>query len=339
MQLSTGNAALLFAALPESVLKERGKRMNQNAENILREVKKAVIGKDKVMAKVLCTMLAQGHVLLEDIPGVGKTTMANAFAGAMSLKEKRMQFTPDVMPADVTGFHLFNKETGTFQYHEGPIMSNLFLADEINRTSPKTQSALLEVMEEGTVTIDGETRKVPAPFFVIATQNPAGSAGTSLLPESQMDRFLVCLSLGYPNAKEEMQIARMRQSKTVNQRINPVATPQDIQKMQREAESVYVHELIYDYAVRLIQQTRKTPLLQMGASPRATIALIRMACAWAYVSDRDYVLPGDIKEVFLDVTAHRVLLSAKARVSHMTARQVLTGILEQTKAPKPGQAQ
>ncbi len=312
--------------------------MNQNVENILREVKKAVVGKDKVMTKVLCAMLAQGHVLLEDIPGVGKTTMANAFARAMDLKEKRMQFTPDVMPADVTGFHFFDKETGVFRYHEGPIMSNLFLADEINRTSPKTQSALLEVMEEGTVTIDGETRQVPSPFFVIATQNPAGSAGTSLLPESQMDRFLVCLSLGYPDAKEEMQIAKMRQKKVAGQKINSVVTPGEIQQMQREVEAVYVHELIYDYAVRLIQQTRNTPLLQMGASPRATIALIRMACAWAYAAGRDYVLPADIKEVFLDVTTHRVLVSAKARVSHMTATQVLSGILEQTKAPKPGQA-
>lgn len=312
--------------------------MNQNAERILGEVKKVVVGKDKVMTKVLCALLAQGHVLLEDIPGVGKTTMANAFAKAMSLKEKRMQFTPDVMPADVTGFHFFNKETGAFEYHEGPVMSNLFLADEINRTSPKTQSALLEVMEEGTVTIDGETRQVPAPFFVIATQNPAGSAGTSLLPESQMDRFLVCLSLGYPDAREELQIAKMRQKKTPGQQVSAVVTPREIQQMQREAEAVYVHELIYDYAVRLVQQTRNTPLLQMGASPRATIALIRMASAYAYVADRDYVLPADIKEVFLDVTAHRVLLSAKARVSHVTARQVLTGILEQTKAPKPGQA-
>lgn len=312
--------------------------MNQNVENILNEVRKVVIGKDKVMTKVLCALLAQGHVLLEDIPGVGKTTMANAFAKAMSLKEKRMQFTPDVMPADVTGFHFFDKETGKFQYHEGPVMSNLFLADEINRTSPKTQSALLEVMEEGTVTIDGETRQVPAPFFVIATQNPAGSAGTSLLPESQMDRFLVCLSLGYPDAKEELQIAKMRQKKSTGQKVCPVVTPLEIMQMQREVESVYVHELIYDYAVRLVQQTRNTPLLQMGASPRATIALIRMACAYAYAADRDYVLPADVKEVFLDVTAHRVVTSAKARVSHMTAKQVLTGILEQTKAPKPGQA-
>lgn len=312
--------------------------MNQNVEQILNEVKKVVIGKEEVVTKVLCALLAQGHVLLEDIPGVGKTTMANAFAGAMSLKEKRMQFTPDVMPADVTGFHMLDKETGAFLYHEGPIMSNLFLADEINRTSPKTQSALLEVMEEGTVTIDGETRKVPAPFFVIATQNPSGSAGTSLLPESQMDRFLVCLSLGYPNAEEEMQIAHMRQRKSVRQSVSPVVTPSEILKMQKEVEQIYVHDLIYDYAVRLIQQTRNTPLLQMGASPRATIALIRMASACAYAAERDYVLPSDIKAVFLDVTAHRVVTSSKARVSHMTAKQVLTGILEQTKAPKPRQA-
>lgn len=309
--------------------------MDTKAELVLNEVKKVVIGKDEVVKKVLCALLAQGHVLLEDIPGVGKTTMANAFSQAMALKEKRMQFTPDVMPADVTGFHIYDKETGSFQYHEGPIMSNLFLADEINRTSPKTQSALLEVMEEGTVTIDGETRRVPQPFFVIATQNPAGSAGTSLLPESQMDRFLVSLSLGYPDAKEEIEIAKMRKKKNESVSISAVVTPEQIQRMQAEAEEVYVHELVYDYIVRLVQQTREHPMLQMGASPRATIALVRMASAYAYVDNRDYVLPADVQAVFLDVLAHRVLTNAKAKVAHMTARQVLAQILEQTKAPKP----
>ncbi len=309
--------------------------MNPKAELILQEIRKVVVGKDEVMTKVFCALLAQGHVLLEDIPGVGKTTMATAFAQSMSLKEKRMQFTPDVMPADVTGFQMYDKASGRFVYHEGPIMSNLFLADEINRTSPKTQSALLEVMEEGTVTIDGETRSVPQPFFVIATQNPSGSAGTSLLPESQMDRFLVCLSMGYPDVKEEIQIARMRQKKRVKNTVDAVVTPAEILSMQEEVESVYVHDLIYDYAVRLIQETRNHPMIQMGASPRATIALVRMACAYGYLAGRDYVLPADIQAVFLDVTVHRVTVNSKARISHMTARQVLTQILEQTKAPRP----
>ena len=309
--------------------------MNPKAQLILEEIQKVVVGKEEIVKKVFCALLAQGHVLLEDIPGVGKTTMATAFAQSMSLKQKRMQFTPDVMPADVTGFQMYDKASGRFVYHEGPVMTNLFLADEINRTSPKTQSALLEVMEEGTVTVDGEMHRVPDPFFVIATQNPSGSAGTSLLPESQMDRFLICLSLGYPNLQEEVQIARMRQKKRVKHTVSAVVTPADIVEMQTDVENIYVHDLIYEYAVRLIQQTRQHPLVQMGASPRATIALVRMACAYAYLSGRDYVLPADMQAVFLDVASHRVTVNAKARLSHMTARQVLQQILEQTKAPRP----
>lgn len=303
---------------------------------ILQEIKKAVVGKDEIIEKVLCALLARGHILIEDIPGVGKTTMAMAFARAVALDANRMQFTPDVLPADVIGFHMYQKETGEFVYHEGPIMCNLFLADEINRTSAKTQSALLEVMEEGTVTVDGITRSVPAPFLVIATQNPAGSAGTQLLPESQLDRFIIKLTMGYPEQKDEIAILKQKRGRAVQKEIHAVASAGDILQMQEEVSEVFVHNLIYEYAVKLVEKTRSSAMLELGVSPRGTIALIRMAQSRAYVRDRQYVLPEDVRSVFRDVAEHRVLLSTKARVNHINAAKILEQILEEVPTPKPG---
>lgn len=302
---------------------------------ILNEIKKAVVGKDEAIEKVICALLAKGHILIEDIPGVGKTTMAMSLAKAMRLKANRMQFNPDVMPADVIGFHMYQKETGEFSYHEGPVMCNLFLADEINRTTAKTQSALLEVMEEGTVTVDGITRSVPEPFIVIATQNPAGSAGTQLLPDSQLDRFIIKLSMGYPNLADEVTILKQKRGRQEREEVIPVLSGKDILRMQEETSNIYVHTMIYEYAVKLANKTRNHPMLELGISPRGTIALISMAQARAYIKKRQYVLPEDIREMFLDVAEHRVLLNARARMNHMSATDILKQILDEVQAPKP----
>ncbi len=305
----------------------------QKAIEIMKEVQKVVVGKERTIAAAMCAMLAGGHILLEDIPGVGKTTMALAFARAMDLSFKRMQFTPDVMPTDVTGYSLYNRESGKSEYVPGAAMCNLFLADEINRTSSKTQSALLEVMEEGKITVDGVTRPVPQPFWVIATQNPVGSAGTQLLPESQMDRFMVCLSMGYPSIQEEVAILQSRQTENPLESVQRVAGPEEILAMEQEVSQIYASDIICEYAAALAAWTRTAENLRLGISPRGTLALIRMAKATAYLSGKDYIVPENIQSVFLDVCAHRVLLSPKGRVAGLTARDVLNEGLKQVKAP------
>ncbi len=305
----------------------------QKAIEIMREVQKVVVGKERTIAAAMCAMLAGGHILLEDIPGVGKTTMALAFARAMDLSFKRMQFTPDVMPTDVTGYSLYNRETGKSEYVPGAAMCNLFLADEINRTSSKTQSALLEVMEEGKITVDGVTRPVPQPFWVIATQNPVGSAGTQLLPESQMDRFMVCLSMGYPSVQEEVAILQSRQTENPLEAVRRVAGPEEILRMEQEVSQVYASDIVCQYAAELAAWTRTAETLRLGISPRGTLALIRMAKATAYLSGKDYIVPENIQSVFLDVCAHRVLLNPKGRVAGLTTRDVLSEGLKQVKAP------
>ncbi len=322
------------AARKEREREEKGMSREMISE-ILQEVKQSVVGKDEIVEKVLCALLARGHILIEDIPGVGKTTLAMAFARAIDLEANRMQFTPDVLPADIIGFHLYQKDSREFEYQKGPIMCNVFLADEINRTSPKTQSALLEVMEEGTVTIDGVTRPVPNPFLVIATQNPAGSAGTQLLPESQLDRFMIKLTMGYPNRSDEITILKQNRSGNHTAEVHPVASADDILQMQEEVSEVYVHHLVDEYAVRLAEKTRESSFLELGISPRGTIALIRMAQARAYVQGRNYVLPEDVRVIFRDVAEHRVLLSTKARVSHIHAAKILEQILDEVPAPRP----
>lgn len=301
----------------------------------MEEVKKAVIGKDDCIRKVLSAILAGGHILIEDIPGVGKTTMAVAFSRSMGMLQHRVQFTPDVLPADITGFTMFQKETGLFEYQPGAIMCNLFLADEINRASPKTQSALLEVMEEGKVTVDRVTHPVPDPFVVIATENPFGSAGTQMLPESQLDRFFICITMGYPDIKDEIEIVKGTFDKKAYEKIQPVISPDMLIQMQGEVQAVFVHDVLYDYIGRLVTATRNHPLIQTGLSPRGTIALAKMAKATAYLAGRDFCIPADAAFVFPDVACHRIHLNAKARAGHIRTEDIIREILKNTPSPTP----
>lgn len=315
---------------------EQSMEKSQNflaAEVVTEEIKKAVRGKDACIRKAFAAILAGGHILIEDVPGVGKTTLALAFSKAMALNNHRVQFTPDVLPADILGFSMYDKKTGGFTYHPGTIMCNLFLADEINRTSPKTQSALLEVMEEGKVTVDGESHPVPSPFIVIATQNPRGSAGTQLLPESQLDRFMICMSMGYPDVESEIAIAKGKSVSNDCESIQPVLSADGLLKLQQAVEQVFVHDNIYRYMVKIVNATRKNPYFELGISPRGMIALTKMCKANAFLSQRLYVTPEDVEDVFLDVAKHRILLNTKARVTHVSAEAVLEQILKNTEKP------
>ena len=305
----------------------------EKAMRVQTEVKKALTGKDDCIQKAFAAILSRGHILIEDVPGVGKTTLAVAFSRAMDLKNNRVQFTPDVMPSDILGFHMYQKDTGTFVYHEGTVMCNLFLADEINRTSPKTQSALLEVMEEGMVTVDGESREVPKPFIVMATQNPKGSAGTQLLPEAQLDRFMICMSMGYPDERSEIDIAKGRSVRFGTEQIQCVLQADELEQMQNEIEQVYVHDSLYAYIVHLSQATRENAYIELGISPRGSIACTKMARARALLHGRDYVLPEDVAEVFPEVAKHRMLLNTKARVTHVSPEAVIAEVLESVRPP------
>lgn len=303
------------------------------ANFVIDEVKKVVTGKDDCIKKALAAILAGGHILIEDVPGVGKTTLAVAFSNAMGLNNQRVQFTPDVMPADILGFSMYQKDTGRFEYREGPIMCNLFLADEINRTSPKTQSALLEVMEEGMVTIDGTGHKVPRPFVVIATQNPKGSAGTQLLPESQLDRFMISMSMGYPDLKSEIEIAKGKSIKREIEKVRGILNANALVQIQEVVEQVYIHDHVYTYICRLVQSTRENPYIELGISPRGTLACVRMAKAMAFLDGRNYVMPEDVYQIFKDIGKHRVVLNTKARVTHVTEEAVLDHILSEVVQP------
>ena len=285
---------------------------NESILAVLSQVRRAVVGKDEVLARVLLAILAGGHILLEDIPGVGKTTMALAFSKALGLDYNRVQFTPDVMPSDITGFTLYNKEAGRMEYQPGAVLCNLFLADELNRATSRTQSALLEAMEEGQVTVDGVSHPVPRPFLVIATQNPAGASGTQPLPDSQMDRFMVRLSLGYPAPADEMDMVRRRQGGNPLDSVEQVVDREGLLALREKAGAVYLSDEVLDYIVRLVGATREHPMILQGASPRATLALAAMAKAAALVRGRDYVNPEDVELVFPDVVPHRLLLSPRA---------------------------
>ena len=303
----------------------------EQSKQILEEVSKAFIGKNDIVEKVLMTIYAGGHVLLEDCPGVGKTTLALAFSKVLGLSSKRIQFTTDTLPSDITGFTMFNRETGKFEYREGAANCQLLLADEINRTSPKTQSALLEVMEEHTITVDGETHRLPAPFICIATQNPLGSAGTQPLPESQLDRFMVCLSIGYPTLENQMKIINVQRYQNPLNDLTAVTTPQNILEVQEYLAAVRLSDPVLSYAIRLCEATRTHPLVELGISPRGILALVKMARANAILKERNYVIPEDIQRVFGDVCAHRLVLRPQARVDHVSARQLLGDILQQIK--------
>lgn len=305
----------------------------ENARAVMDEVKRAVTGKDDCIQKAFAAILAGGHILIEDVPGVGKTTLAIAFSRVMGLENHRVQFTPDVMPADILGFNMYQKNTGEFVYYPGTIMCNLFLADEINRTSPKTQSALLEVMEEGRVTVDGVSREVPKPFIVMATQNPKGSAGTQLLPESQLDRFMICMSMGYPDLESEIAIAKGKSTAAGFGELREVLQAQQLVDMQAQVENVYVHDSIYAYITNLMNKTRNSNYIELGVSPRGTIACVRMAKAWAFLQGREYVIPSDVTDIFMDVAKHRIVPNTKARVAHVTEEAILSQIIADTRQP------
>ena len=307
--------------------------LEYGAQRVIEEVEKAVVGKKDVLTKIMMAILAGGHILIEDIPGTGKTTMALAFSKAMGLKARRVQFTPDVLPADLTGFNIYQKETGKFVYQPGAVMCNLLLADEINRTSPKTQSALLEVMEEQQVTVDGVTRKTGRPFIVIATENPAGSAGTQLLPESQLDRFMICVSMGYPTVEEEMEIMNRSREEDRTSGIRPILGAPTLLEMMEEARGIYMHERISRYIAELAKATREDPFTELGISPRGTVALTAMAKACAYLKGREYVIPSDVEEVFPCVASHRIILNMKAKVGRVKVEEIVRQILERVEKP------
>ena len=307
--------------------------MDKITDQILSEVNRVVLGKQAITRKVLLAILAQGHVLLEDVPGVGKTTMANAFAKTLGMETKRIQFTSDTMPSDVVGFSVYDKASGSLQYKPGAIMTNLLLADEINRTSSKTQSALLEAMEERQVTIDGVTHSLPAPFVVLATENPVGSAGTQMLPVSQLDRFLLKLSMGYPDRKALTTLMKDRHHENPLDAVQPVCDSASLNETIQQVRQIYMADRLYDYISDLVEATRENPYVTLGVSPRGALALCRATQANAYLEGREYANPSDVAEVFTDVCAHRMVLSAKARLHEQSAAQITENILLDT--PKP----
>ena len=309
----------------------------EQSRQIIEEVNKAFIGKNDIVEKVLMTIYAGGHVLLEDCPGVGKTTLAVAFSKALGLSNKRIQFTPDTLPSDITGFTMFNRETNSFEYRDGAANCQLLLADEINRTSPKTQSALLEVMEEHTITVDGNTHVLPLPFVCIATQNPLGSAGTQPLPESQLDRFMVSLSIGYPSLENQMKIIQAQRYHNPLLDMKPVTNAQNILEVQNYLTSVRMTDSVLAYAIRLCEATRVEPLVELGISPRGVSALVKMARANAILRERNYVVPEDVQNVFLDVCAHRLILRPQAQVEGVSSRELLKEVLNKVTPPVAGQ--
>ena len=307
--------------------------MYEQTVRIREEVKKIIIGKDDVISKVLMAILAQGHVLLEDVPGVGKTTLAMAFARTLGLDTRRVQFTSDTMPSDIIGFSVYDMKSGELQYKPGAIMTNLLLADEINRTSSKTQSALLEAMEERQVTVDGITHPLQEPFIVLATQNPVGSAGTQMLPSAQMDRFLMRLSIGYPDHAGQIEIMKERHHANPLDTCSAVTDIPELKKLIEEVTQVHVADDIYSYIADLAEATRKNSYIQLGVSPRGALAVCRTAKAAAYMAGRDYVTPEDVGNVLPDVCAHRLVLFAKAKLHEYTAGQILQEILESVTKP------
>lgn len=307
--------------------------MNQHIEKISNEVKGVIKGKDEVISKVMMAMLAKGNVLLEDVPGVGKTTMALAFARAMGLDTKRVQFTPDTLPSDIIGFSVYDKETGELSYKEGAIVTNLLLADEINRTSSKTQAALLEAMEEKKVTVDGVTRVLPDPFIVLATENPAGSAGTQMLPNSQLDRFMVKLSIGYPDVESQAEILADRHTENPVDKVEQVVSDEELKEMIQKANEVYIAKSVYGYIAKLVQKTREHEMVSLGVSPRGALSLCQMAKAYAFVNSRDFVTPDDIRAVFADVCGHRLMLNSKARLNELSAENILADIIKDVEMP------
>ena len=308
--------------------------MQNMTDAIQNEVNRVILGKEDVVRKVMLAILARGHVLLEDVPGVGKTTMALAFSKTLGLDSRRIQFTSDTLPSDIIGFSVYDKNSGRLVYQPGAVMTNLLLADEINRTSSKTQSALLEVMEERQVTVDGITHALPKPFTVLATQNPVGSAGTQLLPASQTDRFLVQLSMGYPDIYSQTLLMKERHHEDPLANCRAVTDAAGLEKLSAEAMNVHVADALYTYIAELAEATRRHADVVLGLSPRGALALCRAAKANAYLEGRDYAAAEDVAEVFFDVAAHRLVMSAKARLHEKTARDALREVLGHVKRPE-----
>ncbi len=314
-----------------------GTALTAQARALIDEVEKVVIGKHNEVVLLVTALLAGGHVLIEDVPGTGKTTLASALARAAGLDFNRAQFTPDVMASDITGFNVYNRQKEQFEFNEGLVMTNILLADEINRASPKTQSALLEAMEESRVTVDGVTYPVPDPFMVIATQNPTGYVGTYPLPEAQLDRFAMRLSMGYPTLTEEVQIITDRRKTSPMEKVRPITDMETIRMLRAMVQNVTVSPEIAEYIVTLIHATRKSRKLSLGASPRASLLLMKLSQAYAFLKERDYVKPEDVAFVFTPGIAHRIVLSQEARLNRETAEGILSELLRGTDVPFHGE--
>jgi MoxR-like ATPase len=295
--------------------------MQQNLNNVISALNKVIVGKSEAINLAVCCMLAKGHLLIEDIPGMGKTTLAQALAIVFGMDYQRVQFTSDLLPSDILGVSVFDRDTSGFRFHPGPIFSQLLLADEVNRATPKTQSALLEAMAEGQVSLDGETRPLPTPFFVIATQNPDRQGGTFPLPESQLDRFTIRLQLGYPNPEAEKKILLGKAGESLLKKLPAIMSPQEIVALQQQVETIRISDAVIDYIQRLLLATRQSSEITAGLSPRAALALVACAKSWAFIQGRDYVIPEDVQQIFTAVSGHRLrdsahMLSGSGSLSH-----------------------
>ena len=311
------------------------KEIQEKIDILQKEVSTVIKGKDEVIRKVIMAILASGHVLLEDVPGLGKTTLAKAFSKALGFANKRIQFTPDTMPSDIVGMSIYNEQTNAFEYVEGAAVNcNLLLGDEINRTSSKTQSALLEAMAEGCVTVDGVTPQLLEPFVVMATQNPVTSGGTQALPDSQLDRFMICLSMGYPDAESQLAILKNVSDRDLIEKVQPVMTIEDVKQAKSYVKNMQVNDEILRYIICLCEKTREHEHVELGISPRGVGALAEMAKAFALCEGRTYVVPEDVLAIFPDVCAHRLILNTKARRENITAYEILEEIAQQVEKPK-----
>lgn len=307
--------------------------MNAKLNEVINEIEKVVVGKTEIIEKVLMAILAGGHVLMEDVPGTGKTTTAMTFAKVLGLDSRRVQFTSDTVPSDIIGYSVYDKQSNDFVYKPGAVMTNLLLADEINRTSSKTQSALLEAMEEKRVTVDGKSYDLPKPFIVLATQNPVGSAGTQMLPSAQLDRFMIKISMGYPDFESQVNILHDRHTENPLDKIHAIVNIDELQQLIRESNEVEVDRSIYEYTTELTQATREHPMVQLGVSPRGALAVCRMAKAHAFLEGRNYMIPEDIAAVFGDVCCHRIVLGTKARMMEEKPENIIKSVLESVKMP------
>ena len=303
------------------------------AQEIVENVCKVIVGKNTVIERALAAVIAQGHILIEDVPGVGKTMLAKSISASIGCSFKRIQFTPDLLPSDIVGVSIYNQSTGEFQFRPGPVMAQVVLVDEINRATPKTQSALLEAMEELQVTVDGVTRPLERPFVVMATQNPIEHEGTFPLPEAQLDRFLMRISLGYPTFSEELSVIEQQEQTHPIDELQAVASPGDVTGLQDAAKNVYVDSAVREYIVTLIEATRNHEDVSLGASPRASLGMFRAARGLAIIRDRDYVIPDDVKELAHAVLAHRLILAPSARMRGLQTAQVIDGLLESVAVP------